>query len=143
MRVGPSRSGSESRDSQPRARLKSRDSATLCPIQPIIPTVLPSGRFFFHSTIARSFRASLLFANCPSSFFLFPLLLKGLSPRHLPPGMMLTCQAESHWFRLSVATAEVIYEIPEKEIFVPSLIAHSSLPMRLKGFISGLHNTLA
>lgn len=50
-------------------------------------------------------------------------------------GMMLTCLAKPHWFRHSVATAEV-YEIPEKDLH-PSLIARSSLSMRLMGFISG------
>lgn len=50
---------------------------------------------------------------------------------------MLTCLAKPHWFRHSVATAEV-YEIPEKELN-PSLIARSSLSMGRMGFISGLH----
>lgn len=53
------------------------------------------------------------------------------------PGMMRMCLAEPHWFRLSVATAEVFRD-SEKE-YGPSLIAHFSLSMRGKGFISGLH----
>ncbi|EYE90319.1 uncharacterized protein EURHEDRAFT_310484 [Aspergillus ruber CBS 135680] len=36
------------------------------------------------------------------------LLSKSLSSRRLPLGMIRMCLAEPHWFRLSVATAEVV-----------------------------------